>query len=347
MAVQDLWLDRHRERTTRWGRGLRYRVVVKGWPSKACRTKAEAEALNAQRIAAGPPTAPSNELVDHAVKLWVESKAGLSKKGRTSAREAAGHVLEKWRGIRVDDVEVREVKAWLAGLQSSRGTPASVALKSNVLQCLAGSIGHRVDLKGVSAGRPARHPARFLTMAELAVLAEAVGRHDAPMVWLLGTTGVRVGEACALNVGDVSVETGRLHVVRAKNGTDRWVPVPSSVLALLDLGRPREAPLLTNSRGGRVDKDNWRARVFSPAVDRSGLGPMRIHDLRHTAASLAIASGADVKAVQRMLGHKRATMTLDLYGHLWDRALDDVAARMEEQIRTAGGATQIVAQRSD
>lgn len=53
MAVQDLWLDRHRERTTRWGRGLRYRVVVKGWPSKACRTKAEAEALNAARITEG------------------------------------------------------------------------------------------------------------------------------------------------------------------------------------------------------------------------------------------------------------------------------------------------------
>jgi integrase len=46
------------------------------------------------------------------------------------------------------------------------------------------------------------------------------------------------------------------------------------------------------------------------------------HELRHTAASLAIASGADVKVVQQMLGHQSATMTLDLYGHLFGDRLD-------------------------
>src|SRR5918995_1500777 len=51
--------------------------------------------------------------------------------------------------------------------------------------------------------------------------------------------------------------------------------------------------------------------------------------LRHTAASLAIASGADVKVVQQMLGHKSATMTLDLYGHLFGDRLDVVADAMD------------------
>ncbi len=53
------------------------------------------------------------------------------------------------------------------------------------------------------------------------------------------------------------------------------------------------------------------------------------HQLRHTAASLAIASGADVKAVQQMLGHSSATMTLDTYGHLFEDRLDEVAAAMD------------------
>ena len=53
------------------------------------------------------------------------------------------------------------------------------------------------------------------------------------------------------------------------------------------------------------------------------------HELRHTAASLAIASGADVKVVQQMLGHKSATMTLDLYGHLFGDRLDVVADAMD------------------
>ncbi len=54
------------------------------------------------------------------------------------------------------------------------------------------------------------------------------------------------------------------------------------------------------------------------------------HDLRHTAASLAISSGANVKAVQRMLGHKSAAMTLDTYADLFDDDLADVAERMNQ-----------------
>jgi integrase len=62
-----------------------------------------------------------------------------------------------------------------------------------------------------------------------------------------------------------------------------------------------------------------------------GLHP---HELWHTATSLAIAGGADVKAVQQMLGHKSSTMTLDLYGHLFPDRLDEVA----EQLGTTKGA---------
>ncbi len=82
-----------------------------------------------------------------------------------------------------------------------------------------------------------------------------------------------------------------------------------------------------------MDPDNWRSRVFAVAREKAGMPALRIHDLRHTAASLAIASGADVKVIQRMLGHKSARMTLDLYGHLWDSALDLVASAIDERIQ--------------
>lgn len=58
------------------------------------------------------------------------------------------------------------------------------------------------------------------------------------------------------------------------------------------------------------------------------------HDLRHTAASLAISAGANVKAVQRMLGHAKASMTLDVYADLFDEDLDGVADRLDTAIRT-------------
>ena len=60
------------------------------------------------------------------------------------------------------------------------------------------------------------------------------------------------------------------------------------------------------------------------------------HELRHTAASLAIAAGASIKGVQSMLGHASATLTLDRYGHLFEGELDAVADRLDAA-RSASG----------
>ena len=72
---------------------------------------------------------------------------------------------------------------------------------------------------------------------------------------------------------------------------------------------------------------NFRRRDWDKAVEAAGLGDLDLtpHKLRHTAASLAITAGADVKVVQTMLGHKSAAMTLDVYGHLFPDRLDEVA----------------------
>jgi len=75
---------------------------------------------------------------------------------------------------------------------------------------------------------------------------------------------------------------------------------------------------------------NFRRDVFADAAVAAGLKGLTLHELRHTAASLAISSGANVKAVQRMLGHASAAMTLDVYSGLFDDDLDGLAARMDE-----------------
>ena len=73
----------------------------------------------------------------------------------------------------------------------------------------------------------------------------------------------------------------------------------------------------------------FQRSAFTAAADRVGVEGMHPHELRHTAASLAIAAGANVKVVQTMLGHKSATMTLDLYGHLFPDQLDEVADALD------------------
>ena len=98
--------------------------------------------------------------------------------------------------------------------------------------------------------------------------------------------------------------------------------------------------MFTDLRGGVLRNSNYRARVFEPALRRcqsadDSFPSITPHDLRHTAASLAVSAGANVKAVQRMLGHAKASMTLDVYADLFDEDLDDVADRMDVAIRSA------------
>jgi integrase len=80
---------------------------------------------------------------------------------------------------------------------------------------------------------------------------------------------------------------------------------------------------------------NFRRRVFDPAARAAGLTDVTPHDLRHTAASLAVSAGANVKAVQRLLGHASAAMTLDVYAGLFDDDLDAVADRLDRDAARA------------
>ena len=83
--------------------------------------------------------------------------------------------------------------------------------------------------------------------------------------------------------------------------------------------------MFTTWRGKPLRNLNFRRDVFDRAAEDAGLAGLTPHELRHTAASLAVSAGANVKAVQRMLGHASAAMTLDVYSGLFDDDLDGVA----------------------
>lgn len=341
MAIQDLWVSRDGVRTKRYGRGLRYRVRVDGYKATSHRTRKEAEFVNAQRLAAGPPKPSDGVTVGELLDRWLEAKRGLSEAGFTACQGAAAHARIKWGSVPADKITRPRVAEWIAGLQVVdkrtgvlRG--ASVSLKAKAIQALGGALQIAVDeggldrnpARGVYVGTQARRAVTVLSADEVKALAEATG-DQGYIVMLLATTGLRIGEARALNVGDVDVKRRRMAVRKSKTGRAREVPIAASVLALLDLDRPRDAPLLTAKRGGgRLNIRSFRRWVLDPATERIGRPDITPHVLRHTAASLAIAAGADVKAVQRMLGHTSAKMTLDVYGHLFDARLDDVAERM-------------------
>jgi len=83
--------------------------------------------------------------------------------------------------------------------------------------------------------------------------------------------------------------------------------------------------------GKRAGKSKWVPGYFKPAVREAGLpDALRWYDLRHTCASLLIRERASIKAVQKHMGHKTASITLDTYGHLFPDELDQVVDRLEE-----------------
>ncbi len=124
---------------------------------------------------------------------------------------------------------------------------------------------------------------------------------------------------------------GTVHFGTPKTHQQRTVPFP---VALAEpLARRCEAKgsddLVTSPEGAVLRSGNFRRRFFDPAATAAGLEDLTPHDLRHTAASLLVASGAHVKAVQRMLGHASAAMTLDVYSGLFDDDLSALAERMD------------------
>jgi integrase len=146
-----------------------------------------------------------------------------------------------------------------------------------------------------------------------------------------------------VNVSRSVTESGGLQWSAPKTHERRSVPFPAALadeLSALMVGKDRDALVFTDQRGGVLRNSNWRTRVFEPAVKQcretdETFPAITPHDLRHTAASLAISAGANVKAVQRMLGHAKASMTLDTYADLFDEDLDAVAIGLDEATRAA------------
>ena len=196
--------------------------------------------------------------------------------------------------------------------------------------------------------RKAKKRRVYLTPAQVELLASNAGEHGT-LVYLLAYSGIRWGEAIGLRIS--ALDTLRRRMVIRENavnigsavivGTpktheERSVPYPaflSEMLARECEGKQREhlvfgRGLVHLPRAGSKQGWFYNAVVASQAVDET-FPYVTPHDLRHTAASIAISSGANPKAVQRMLGHASAAMTLDTYADLFEDDLDAVSERMD------------------
>jgi integrase len=164
--------------------------------------------------------------------------------------------------------------------------------------------------------RPTKHI--YLSAAEVAALAIACG-DQGDVVLILAYTGLRFGELIGLNVEDVDLDARRVRVRRSMTQVGgrlvegnpksmagrRSVPIPERIVPLFKAridGRPHGAPAVASPRGSRLRLENWkRSAHWRRAATEIGREKLRVHDLRHTYASLSRRAGADLRLFQKAM----------------------------------------------
>ena len=272
------------------------------------------------------------------------------------------HVEPAWGRVAVADVRKTSIQSWVSGITAGAEgqKPKGASTVIRAFGVLAAILDEAVDdrriltnpARGVNLPRKPKKQHVYLTHEQVHSLA-AEAKYPT-LIMVLAYCGLRWGEATALRVRDLDMLQRRLRVEEnavmvgskievgtPKSHKRRVVPFPrflAEPLAEQCLGKHRDDLVFPGEDGGylrsaRVHEDNrsW----FAGAVKRSGVPRITPHDLRHSAASFAVSAGANVKAVQRMLGHSSAAMTLDVYADLFADDLDAVATALDNAVSVA------------
>jgi integrase/recombinase XerC len=262
----------------------------------------------------------------HTVRAYVADVTAL-------LRHAAGLGAQ-----RLDDVDLSVLRSWLAHLRADGAADASLARRAASARTflawarrrdlVADDPGARLASPRVRRGLPT--VLRVDQAADLMATVEDPHRPDTPVILrdravleLLYASGIRVSELCGLDVDDL--DAGRRVVrVMGKGARERTVPVGvpalDAVADWLRTGRPAlatgrsGAALFLGARGGRLHPTTARSVVATWAA-AAGVGHLSPHDLRHSAATHLLEGGADLRAVQELLGHASLGST-QIYTHV-------------------------------
>lgn len=300
--------------------------------------------------------------VDSLGGLWLEAKRHSMKPSSFAPVSTAWRlrVQPTWGRWEVGDIRHTDVRAWVAKLAQETGATVTIRTFGVLASILDDAVyDGRIPSNPARMGRiglPRKTRGRhgYLSHEEVVRLAQASGERKL-LVLVLAYTGIRWGEAIALRVMDLDLERGRLHVTTnavevhgkihvgtPKSHSGRLVPIPRFLLDELAAtveGRPRAALVFPGRDGQhlrRTRSSDGSKSWFKTALAEADLPAMTTHDLRHTAASLAVQAGANVKTIQRMLGHTSAAMTLDVYSDLFDTDLDFVSDALNSAADKAG-----------
>lgn len=250
-----------------------------------------------------------------------------------------------------------DVWTFLAELSATKGTATVDAVKRLLHRTFEVALEEdriaRNPVHGVRVEKAARRDPRFLSEGEVAKIAGEVPDRYRTLVWTLALAGLRIGEASALRVKNVTENSiriveassevaGRKITGPTKTGQSRTVDIPPELRRMLaehiSIYSNRfdpEALVFTGPDGGQVRQNTFRKRTFQPAAERAGITPIpTVHDLRHTAASFMASHGFTLLEAASQLGHSATSMT-QRYSHVFPSERQAKAARLGTLIGSA------------
>lgn len=294
-------------------------------------------------------------------ELWRPSQDALMPRTRRTNISAYNvHVEPRWGNWPANKITAPDVRQWVSNLQAEGKKRDTILRAIHVLRAICDTaVESKIiavnPVQKINVQRELKKRRPYLTPQQIETLVQVQeDENEKLIIYTLSYCGLRINELAALDVEDFDPESLRLHVTKAvkdygvigstKTYENRRVPVPlflSKRLQQFVEGRTANTPLFVSKGGKRLDSDNYRARVFNPSREaakalwkrekRPGDFPNIVpHSLRHTCASLAISVGANVKAVQALLGHESAAVTLNIYADLFPDDLHQVGEALNE-----------------
>ena len=350
--------------------GKRKRRVVYGLTQAEAREKLR---VLRNQHAIGGLTDPSKSTVGEYLRRWFEDVAKPRLKASTIASYDSTlrvHVLPQIGGVKLAKIEPVIVTSMLGAMRRDGAKPrtielAFVVVKTAMRHAVRTGLVPRNPCDVIDKPKVPKREMRFWSDEQIRkFLAAATGNRLEALFVVALTTGCSIGEVLGLRWRDFDPARKTLRIDRQLLEIDgelheetpkaekrrRTIALPDA--AVVALGHHRSAMkaegvgtdagdrVFVNVNGDPIHRTVLSRRTFATLIAKAGVPKIRLHDLRHTSATLLLAEGVDLKVISKRLGHSRIGVTADTYAHVVDALEHQAAERIGAALSPAGSGTE-------
>lgn len=349
----------HKEKS---GWKARYRIGDKQYSKNGFKTKREAEAYEAEQLRkirnqSWTDPAKSKTTLDQLFNSWISTSNRSARTNYDYRQLWDSRIKPNWGHFPVKSIAPTDLAKWFSDLQKEYKPSTVKKILTIFSQVLDWAVAdRRIEenplnrVKEISNGplvksRTSEKTKIILTHEQVQQISNAVNPHYKDFILFLAYTGLRFGEATAIQIQDVNLLKKRLHVRRAwsnvagnliegptKNSQAREVPIPEllieSIQQRIDNAISPTELLFKSIQGQVIRNERFRRTVLNPALEKCSISNFTIHGFRHTYAALSVQAGVNPKTLQKAMGHSDIRLTMDIYGGIFDDDLDGLSSTL-------------------